>query len=128
MTQCAYAPAQHQLSAQQLKGRDNIEEYFIPVKSVSGLGGANYNTDDGGSTPHKLFSRVAGKIPKISDVAYNFGSTGIKCVINVSHDIPSNSKLSFFFFKGMHFMVNMQKQQMSQSGHFPEIIEVSESC
>ena len=68
------------------------------------------------------------KIDEICGATYNFGSAGIKYVKNNSYDIPSNSKLFFFCFKVCIFIVNMQKQQMPQSGLFHQIIKVPQLC
>ena len=38
------------------------------------------------------------KFDEIGETAYDFGSAGIKFVMNISYDIPSKSKLSFFAF------------------------------
>ena len=38
------------------------------------------------------------KIDEIGGTTYNFGCVGIKCVMNISYDIPSKSKTIFFCF------------------------------
>ena len=50
------------------------------------------------------------KIDELEVAAYKFWSAGIRYVMNITYDIPSKSKLSFFCLKECNLVVNMHKK------------------
>ena len=68
------------------------------------------------------------KIDEIGVAGYNFGSAGIKCVMNVSYDMPSQSKL-FFLFQGLHLYDKLSKNNKClNQGFFCEITKALRLC